>query len=56
MLYERALEEVWEWKEACYEELKNLRWSERVKLINEEGRKLCEKFGLKWGTRPPEIE
>ncbi len=48
MKIDRALEEVWNWKDIIYEERKNLTMEEIVKLIEENGEAIEKKYGLKF--------
>lgn len=46
MKTDRALEEVWKWKDALYEERKNLTMEEIAKLIEKNGEAIEKKYGL----------
>ena len=42
----KSLKEVWEWKEACYQELKDLSPEERIAHINGEADRVLKEHGL----------
>jgi len=42
----KAQEEVWEWKEACYQELKDIPPEERMQYIEREANEALEEAGL----------
>lgn len=46
MKTDRALEEVWKWKDELYEERKNLSIEEIVKIIEKNGESIERKYHL----------
>ena len=42
----RAMEEVWEWKEAVYEETKHMTTKERLEYIRKEVDRMLEEEGM----------
>lgn len=50
MKTDRALEEVWKWKDELYEERKNLSMEEIVKIIEKNGESIERKYNLNLRT------
>jgi len=50
MNFGKAVEEVWEWREALSKELEAVPEKERVKYIHEKAREGCRKLGIKYRT------
>ncbi len=46
MKIDKALEEVWAWKEKIYQETKDMTMEERVKIIKESAEKINQRYGL----------
>lgn len=44
--YDRSLEEVWEWKEQVYHELKDLSPAEYIAKITLDGKRLLDEQGI----------
>lgn len=43
---DKSLKEVWEWKEACYQEIKNMTSEERINHITREADRILEEYGM----------
>ena len=48
----KALSEVWQWKEAIYEERKDMSLAEWAKRSKQNSRRLCKKYGIGKTTEP----
>ena len=46
MKIDKALEEVWAWKEKIYQETKDMTMEDRVKTIKESAVKINQRYGL----------
>jgi len=46
MKIDKALEEVWAWKEKIYQETKDMTMEDRVKIIKENAVKINQRYGL----------
>lgn len=46
MKVDKSLQEVWDWKDALYEETKNMTMKERIKYLNEKGEEIEKKYNL----------
>ena len=46
MKIDKALEEVWAWKEKIYKETKDMTMEDRVKIIKESAEKINQRYGL----------
>ena len=42
----KSLKEVWEWKEACYQELKDIPQDEQLAYIEREANRILEESGI----------
>jgi hypothetical protein len=51
MNYGKALEEVWQWRDAVEKKLEGMDENEQVRVINEDARKLCQKYGIKYKVK-----
>ena len=51
MNYGKSLEEVWQWREALSKKLEGMSENEQISLINEDARKLCQKYGIKYKVK-----
>jgi hypothetical protein len=47
MNYGKAVEEVWEWREAFEKELRTVPPEKQVDYINETARQTCQQLGIK---------
>jgi hypothetical protein len=47
MNYGKAVEEVWEWREAVAKEIQSVPREKRATYLNETALKACKKLGLK---------
>lgn len=58
MKIDKSLQEVWEWKNKCYEEYKDKTWEERIELMNKNVEELEKKYSLKFRVAgsPEEIQ
>lgn len=52
MKIDKALEEVWAWKEKIYLETKDMTMEDRVKTIKENAVKINQRYGLNLKVRP----
>jgi hypothetical protein len=50
MNYGKSVEEVWKWREAFEEKLKNIPREKQVAFINETAHKACKRLGIKCRT------
>jgi hypothetical protein len=55
MIYGKAVEEVWAWREALSKELEKVPESEQVKYLNEKAREGCRRLGIKCRTEKKEL-
>ena len=46
MKIDKALEEVWAWKETIYQETKDMTMEDRVKTIKEKAVEINQRYGL----------
>ncbi len=53
MKVDKSLQEVWEWKEKVYEEMKGFSTEERMISFRKAKEEFCEKYGLKLKTLYP---
>ena len=51
MNYGKALEEVWAWRKALSEKLEGLKEIDQIRSINENARKTCQKYGIKYKVK-----
>ncbi len=56
MNYGKAVEEVWQWREAVAKEIQAVPRNKRVKYINDTARKACKRLGIKCRTAAPRIK
>lgn len=47
MKVDKSLQEVWEWKEKVYEEMKGLSNKEKIIRFRKASEDFCKKYGLK---------
>ena len=47
MKVDKSLQEVWDWKEKVYEEMKGLSIEERITSFKKASEDFCKKYGLK---------
>jgi len=47
MKIDRSLQEVWEWKDKCYEEYKDKTSGEMLELINKNAEEFKKKYNIK---------
>jgi len=47
MNYGKAVEEVWQWREAFEKKLRNVPKDQHVKFINDTARDACKRLGIK---------
>lgn len=53
MKVDKSLQEVWDWKEKVYEEMKNLSVREAARKIHKDVQQIKKKYGLKFKTLHP---
>jgi hypothetical protein len=51
MKYGKAVEEVWKWRDALSKKLEGLSEREQVRTINEDARKICKRYGIKYKVK-----
>ncbi len=56
MNYGKAVEEVWQWREAFEKKLRKIPKEKQVKFINETAHKACKRLGIKCRTAAPRIK
>ena len=56
MNYGKAVEQVWEWREAFEEKLRNVPKEKQVEFINETARDACKRLGIKCRTAKGRLE
>jgi len=56
MNYGKAVEEVWQWREAFEKKLRKIPKGKQVKFINETAHKACKRLGIKCRTAAPRIK
>ena len=47
MKVDKSLQEVWDWKEKVYEEMRGLSSKEKIASFRKASEGFCEKYGLK---------
>ena len=45
---DKSLQEVWDWKDTVYEEMKGLSTKERITSFRKASEDFCKKYGLKF--------
>jgi hypothetical protein len=53
MKVDKSLQEVWDWKEKVYEEMRGLSIEERITSFRKTSEDFCKKYGLKLKTLHP---
>ena len=53
MKVDKSLQEVWDWKEKVYAEIKGLSTKEKIANFRKTSEDFCEKYGLKFKTFHP---
>lgn len=53
MKVDKSLQEVWEWKEKVYEEMKGFSTKEKIASFRKASEDFCKKYGLKLKTPHP---
>lgn len=53
MKVDKSLQEVWDWKEKVYEEMKNLSTKEKIASFRKASKDFCKKYGLNLKTLHP---
>ncbi len=53
MKVDKSLQEVWDWKEKVYEEIKGLSTKEKIANFRKTSEDFCKKYGLKLKTLHP---
>jgi hypothetical protein len=56
MNYGKAVEEVWEWREAVAKETLRIPRGKRARYLNETALKACKKLGLKCRVSPRRVK
>ncbi|RKY11111.1 MAG: hypothetical protein DRP52_06395 [Planctomycetota bacterium] len=56
MNYGKAVEEVWQWREAFEEKLRMVPKEKQVKYINDTARDACKRLGIKCRTAAPRLK
>ena len=56
MNYGKAVEQVWEWREAFEEKLRNVPKEKQVAFINETAQNACKRLGIKCRTAAPQLK
>ncbi len=46
MKVDKSLQEVWDWKEKVYEEMKNLSTAEKITTFRKASEEFCKKYGI----------
>ncbi len=55
MRYGKAVEEVWEWRDALAKELEAIPDEKRGDFLNNKADDVCKKYGLNFRTIPREV-
>jgi DNA repair ATPase RecN len=55
MKYGKAVEEVWEWREAVATELQSIPREKRAKYLNKTAQEACKKLGIRCRVLPPRV-
>ena len=53
MNYGKAVEEVWEWREAVAKDIQRVPRKKRVKYLHDTARAACKRLGIKCPTAAP---
>ena len=53
MKVDKSLQEVWDWKEKVYKELKGLSAKEKIACFRKTSEDFCKKYGLKFRSLHP---
>ena len=56
MNYGKAVEEVWQWREAVAKDILAVPREKRVKYINDTARDACKRLGIRCRTAAPRLK